>query len=720
VIALAGAVATIIVDPMSLFFVLTLVAALSSVALALLVFLRGPQSCANYAFSAGMVIFSLEAVLVALGIHATTVDQIRFWHIARLQVGALLPGVWLLFSLSFSRGNYHDFLALWRPILIVTFVLPVGVAMVYSHRLVVMEKDLLTDSYALVLAPAGKSLSVFFLLGMVLILMNLERTFRSSVGTMRWRIKYFILGLASLFVFRLYLTSQAIIYPTIDPRFWQLNTLALLLAIGLISFSLLRSEFVTVDLYPSQTILYRSFTLFLVGVYLLIVGILAKIVSLVGGDAFFSFKAFLVMVALVVLAAGLFSDRIRQSVQAFVNQHLKRPTHDYRRIWSAFSEKTAAIMSETAFSQMVVNWVAEDLQILSASIWLFDNNRDHLLLRGSTSIPNESREHSQLSKELTASIAKQLDGQADPFNLSESKGSWDSIIAQLHPCQFQSAHHQWCLPLRQQGELLGFVILGDRVKDLPFTGEDLHLLKCVGHQVSGHLTNIRLSQKIMEVKEFEAFQTMSAFFVHDLKNTASTLSLLLQNFREHYADPAFRDDAVRAIAKSSRHLQELIHRLNQLRHELKINRAPADLNEVTKNAARCIDQSLSLDVVMDLHPLPQGFLDAEQIHKVITNLILNAVEAVQSKGQIRISTSQHESWLVLSVADNGCGMSREFVNQRLFKPFHTTKQFGLGIGMFHSKLIVDAHQGKIEVESEPGKGSLFRVWLPVNQPGTQT
>jgi signal transduction histidine kinase len=106
-------------------------------------------------------------------------------------------------------------------------------------------------------------------------------------------------------------------------------------------------------------------------------------------------------------------------------------------------------------------------------------------------------------------------------------------------------------------------------------------------------------------------------------------------------------------------------------------------------------------------------VDRDQIQKVLINLVLNATEAVGSPGEIRVSTDQIDGWAVLSVRDNGCGMSKEFIERSLFRPFQTTKSRGMGIGLFHSKKIVEAHHGRIEVESDAGNGSTFRVMLPV-------
>ena len=265
------------------------------------------------------------------------------------------------------------------------------------------------------------------------------------------------------------------------------------------------------------------------------------------------------------------------------------------------------------------------------------------------------------------------------------------------------------------GEVLGVMTLGDRVGGIAFMHQDLDLLKCVGDQVAASLLNLQLSGKLLQVKEMEAFQTMSAFFVHDLKNTASTLGLMLKNLPVHFNDPAFREDALRGVSKTVTHINNLISRLSLLRHGLEIRRAESDLNDVVAKALAVHKGALEVVLLKEFNPVPKISLDPEQVIKVITNLVLNATEAVSKQGQVRIQTSRLNGWAVLAVADNGCGMSQEFLNRSLFRPFQTTKKAGLGIGMFQSKMIIEAHGGRIEVESEAGKGTTFRVLLPLTQ-----
>ncbi len=110
--------------------------------------------------------------------------------------------------------------------------------------------------------------------------------------------------------------------------------------------------------------------------------------------------------------------------------------------------------------------------------------------------------------------------------------------------------------------------------------------------------------------------------------------------------------------------------------------------------------------------LPSVLVDGEQMEKVLGNLLLNAFEALEDGGLIKIKTEANEEKVILSVSDNGHGMSPEFVERSLFKPFRSTKKKGLGIGLYQCKTIIEAYGGKIEVESEEGKGTTFRMLLP--------
>ncbi len=301
----------------------------------------------------------------------------------------------------------------------------------------------------------------------------------------------------------------------------------------------------------------------------------------------------------------------------------------------------------------------------------------------------------------------------DPIDLDAAKENWATVLKRCHPDEFRKGGNRVCVPMISRGEVLGLMILGDRVGGVSFSWQDFDLLKCIADQVAASLLNAQLSQQLLQSKEMEAFQTMSAFFVHDLKNTTSTLNLMLNNLPMHFNDPEFRADALRGISKTVAHIDRLIGRLSQVRHILQIKPADSDLNEVVARALAGWEEAAGVSLVKDLQTLPKIPLDQEQMLKVVTNLVLNAREAVLPAGEVRIETAQSNGWVILTVADNGSGMAPEFLNRLLFRPFQTTKKNGLGIGLFQSKIIVEAHKGRVEVASQPGKGTIFRVFLPL-------
>jgi len=152
-------------------------------------------------------------------------------------------------------------------------------------------------------------------------------------------------------------------------------------------------------------------------------------------------------------------------------------------------------------------------------------------------------------------------------------------------------------------------------------------------------------------------------------------------------------------------------RLSALNRKFELHRCECDLNELV--AGTISNLNLGCALVTDLCPVPKASLDSEQIRNVILNLVLNASESVANGTEILIATGLKDGCLLLSVTDQGSGMSRKFIKECLFHPFKTTKERGSGIGLYQSKMIVEAHGGRIEVQSREGCGSTFTVFLPL-------
>src|SRR5262249_34533437 len=254
-----------------------------------------------------------------------------------------------------------------------------------------------------------------------------------------------------------------------------------------------------------------------------------------------------------------------------------------------------------------------------------------------------------------AASARLLDRTAG-FDLERVDEPWAEELRRLNPTTFPNGGQRLCVPLRTADRTLGVLVLADRVNGAVYTLEELALLSCIGDQMTSVLLNLGLAAEVARARELEAFRTMSAFFVHDLKNSAASLNLTLQNLPVHFDDPAFREDALRAVGNTARRIDEMVSRLTALRQRPDSTRIESDLNQLVTEALDGVNGMPNVELTRELQPLPAVLVDRDQIRSVITNLVLNAKEALGPGGLIRVRTENRGERAVLSVADNGCGM----------------------------------------------------------------
>jgi putative PEP-CTERM system histidine kinase len=692
---------------------LSFAGALLSSILALLVFLRDRHSFVHRIFFAGMMALAVEAVITGLTYETISSEGTIFWYRLRMVPTAVLPGIWILFSLSFARGEDREFLRKWRGLVFTCFLIPLALATIFNSALF-GGVTLLDQSYPwiLPLGWSGYAFYLFFLLSTVFILMNLERALRGAIGHLRWQIKFMVLGLGSLFAVRIYTVSETLLFRSLNAGFDVFDVGALIVAGTLMIRSLARMKLLDLDVYLSHSLLYNSLTILMIGIYLLVVGVLAKMIAYFSGVQSIHFKVFFIFLAFVGLSILFLSDRIRVKMKRFVSLHFHRPQYDYRKEWEFFTKKIAPLTEVNDLCNTVAKMVAETFEVLSVTFWLLDETGERLIPSGSTTLSGGDVEDLKSSSKVVRDLIRAMREAEMPVNFDDTKVEWALKLRQSAPDYFKKAQIQWAFPLNAGGGLLGLMTLDNRISDVPFSMEDLSLLRAIAGQVAGSLLNLKLSDQVRQARELEAFQTVSAFMIHDLKNLASRLSLTVENLPTHFGNPEFRKDALNVISQSVTKINNMCSNLSILSQEIEINRAEIDLNRLVSSTLSSLNGCLKVPLIQNLQPLPKLSIDAEQVQKVLTNLILNASEAMTNKGEIQVATEQRDGWIVLIVKDNGCGMSGEFMGRSLFRPFKTTKKQGMGIGLFQSKKIIEAHGGKIEVESTEGSGSTFRVFLP--------
>jgi putative PEP-CTERM system histidine kinase len=698
---------------LTLFSLLPFAAAVFGLILAFLSVLRKKSSPAKWCFFAGMLVLGIDSLLTGLSLRAAQWPEALRGLTLGLIVKSFLPAAWLGFSLTYSRGDYSEILRRWRIPLALVALLPIGLSLGFQEQLLeVAPVGPSGEEMQLRYSAPAKALNAILLVTFVWILMNLEQTFRSAVGTMRWRIKFVVLGLAVIFSARLYVRSQALLFSAYDVHWSGVESSALLIGCIFLVVAYVRTGFAEIDVYPSRAFLRSSLTVLIAGSYLFIVGILANVVRRFGAAESFQVQAFILLLGMAGLAVLLLSDRLRQRIHSFVSRHFARAQHDSVRIWTEFSRRLANVKDEAGLCAVCARLVSETFEVLSVTVWLLDEQKEQFIPGASTALAlGEALPGNPPAKASSEAVAG-LRARSSPFDLERVDESWAEELRQLNPTTFSKGGSRWCVPLRSGEQSLGALVLADRVNGVHYTVEELRLLQCITDQMTSVLLNLRLANEVTRSRELEAFRTMSAFFVHDLKNAATSLHLMLKNLPVHFDDPAFREDALRGIGNTARRIDGMIDRLTALRQRPDFQPAEADLNQLVREVLKRLDGMPHVELTAELQPLPRVLVDREQIQSVVTNLVLNARDALGPGGRIHLRTEHGTGGVVLSVADNGCGMSAAFLKDCLFRPFQSTKKKGLGIGMFQSRMIVEAHGGRIRVESEAGKGSTFQVSLP--------
>ncbi len=659
-------------------------------------------------FALGMLLLALEQILSFSEIRSDSTAGFRRADFWKMLVEGLDYCVWLAFSICFAREDWKRAIARWRWVILAAGVLPPTIiSFFYGWLFIEIDPK---RKWSILFGQPAFIYYIITLLIAILILVNIEETLRSSSGATRWRIKFMLMGVGFLFAARIYCTVERVLSGGDSFRFSAIESGSLLIADFLIIISILRSKLQNITIHISQDLLLNSTAVVIAGVYLLALCIVVKIASFFGiGDILFH-NAFVILIAVVGVLALFLSGGVQHWIKRFVTEHFNRPFHDYKKIWETLTKRTVSLVDLKDLCTVVAKIIAETFGVSAVSVWLYDDNK-RPVLSGSTHLSPPQQTGTKIESEIEL-LMLSMQNEQEPVKLAPSgPAPWESTGLETGQPDFQERVY-CCTPLVAGGVFLGIITAGSKLHGEEFTFEDLALLKTIADQTASFILNRKLFEDLGEVREMEAFQNLSAFFVHDLKNLSSTLALTFQNLPVHFDNPEYRKDAVKVIGGSVDKIKEMCVRLSAFNQKHDLNLVRTDLSAIVLSAISDFDNCADMVIQRDLGDIPPVRLDPDKIRGVLINLILNAREACGRYCLIKVSTSLENGCVVVSVRDNGCGIAREFLDKSLFKPFKSTKTGGLGIGLFHGRMIVQAHHGRIEVESELGKGSEFRVLLP--------
>ena len=477
-----------------------------------LILLRKERQVASWNFLGGMLLLSGQSFLDGFVLGSVDVVEAARWQRAALIVSIPMPAIWLAFSLTYSRGNAWAFLRKWRYVLAIALLLPIGIA-TWTGLAIEVRSAHSGGGWWLPFSRDLGALNLLHLAIYALVLSNLEKTLRAAAGTVQWRIKFAVLGLGVIFAARIYTATQGLLYSGQSSDLMVVEALAIILGCGLLAVAYARRGFADLDVYPSRAVLQSSLTVLLVGGYLVVVGLLAQALAFLGDTSAFRAQAFLILLATVLLGAILLSDRLRLRIRQAITRHFHRPVHDYRAVWASLTKCLSSAFDQRQLSQGLSRLLAGTFEVLSVNVWIADSTRGILALGASTSgEANVGQDDEKPTRPIPQCDEVKT---SRPVFLDQSAPAWVRGLDSLGASQFPNGGGRVCLPLVAAGEMMGVVILADRVDGQSYELDELDLLQCIGDQAAAAILRMRMTAELMQAKELEAFQTLSAFFVHD-------------------------------------------------------------------------------------------------------------------------------------------------------------------------------------------------------------
>ena len=686
------------------------------------------SNLAVIAYSSAAIAFAFLAILLVTGQRR---QPLRGWFVLACVSTALWAGVqsyhltanavvpylllellellraasWFGFLIAAIRGSTSlesNGSSVLRGIGIVALALPLGLLAALLLFLNVSSDSSLSRY-------AGNILGVGHLLLAVVGLVLVEQLYRNTGAEQRWGIKYLCFGIGGFFAFDFYLFSDALLVRQIDVDLWTARAIVYAFVVPLMAVSATRDTLWSSKVQISRDVAFHSAALLGAGVYLMVMAAAGYYIRAFGGHWGGVLQVVFFAGAAIVLAIVALSGRTRARLKVFVRKHFFKSKYDYRKEWLHFADVLSEGEDQHDIRQRILKAIAKIVESPSGIMWARTSNDKHFspVALWNVNVP--------FGTTTTTS---------EPLVQFLNERQWVIDLAEYRSMPERYGHLQlphWLqefpkarliLPLFHQDDLDAFIVLGQPRVDMEFDWEDRDLLKTVGSEAASYLRLIETTEALSEARQFEAFNRLSAYVVHDLKNVAAQLSLVVTNARKHQHKPEFVADAVRTV-------ENAVGRMNRMLAELRRQRSPTGSNEVVD-----LIQVLR-DVVSErssMRPIPrlstddgEAFVvaDPDRLVAVIGHVIQNAQEATPDDGHVEVRLKLEGDWTVLGIQDTGCGMDEEFIRARLFRPFDTTKgNAGMGVGAYETREFVQGLGGEVGVVSQTGKGTTFYIRLP--------
>ncbi|MCP4127934.1 MAG: PEP-CTERM system histidine kinase PrsK, partial [Gammaproteobacteria bacterium] len=504
---------------------------------------------------------------------------------------------------------------------------------------------------------------VLSIIGMLLI----EQIYRNSEPEERWAIKYLCLGIGCIFAYDFFMFSEALLFKQLSPELWKARGVVNGIVVPLIAISIARNPEWSMGIHVSRHVVFHSATLVGAGIYLLAMAAVGYFIRFYGGtwggvlQVIFLFGTGLLLIIL------LFSGKIRAKTRTILSKHFFSYKYDYREEWLRFTQTMDA--SEDPVPERIIRAMAALVKSNAGTLWVRNMNGNYEILAHWNMPAPESTDSPSLDQ-----IVDFITETHWVIDIDEYDNRPDIYGDLTLPSWLESIPNAWLLiPLIFKTEVLGIVLTKRSDLQQSINWEDRDLLKMAGHQAASYLAQFQSDQQLIQARQFEAFNRLSAYVVHDLKNILAQQSLIVSNAERHKHNPEFIDDVISTIDNSVSRMTRLMEQMRSGMRGTNLHRV--ELSELLSIVVTNRSNSGQTPVPTLNLPNQELFVDAdrEQLTTVFSHIIQNAQEATHEDGQVSITLHCNAQQATVEIKDDGAGMDLEFIRDRLFRPFDTTK-----------------------------------------------
>jgi putative PEP-CTERM system histidine kinase len=553
-------------------------------------------------------------------------------------------------------------------------------------------------------SAAGGVLLVGSILTSLFVLIVLEQIYRNARDAQRHALRYLILGLGGIFTYDLVLYSDAIFSGRINEGLWVARGLAVAICVPVIALAIKRLAPSRVGLFVSRQVVFYTATIFAAGAYLTAIGLLGSYLRNTNTSLGFPALILILFTSVLVMLTLMVSASVRRRLRVLIAKHFFENKYDYRQEWLRLIQTLTGDESQLPLQKRSIKALAQILECSGGALWMDVRDGVYECVAGwnfnTDSI--ENRVGSSLVQFLT-----HTGWVIDIAQFRRQPQEYDGL-------ELESIHVdeslRFIVPLFHNKRLLGFIVLTDAVNPQPLNFEDYDLLKTAGRQIAGLLAQEIATRRLSEVGQFEAFNKLTAYLMHDLKNVIAQQVLLVDNAEKHKTNPKFIDDAIDTIKGGIRRMRRVIDHLQQGSIVQKIQRV--DLGTLLMRAVSDCEDKTPLPILHSCDERLWVRADPDKLQMGLFHALRNAQDATGPDGQIEVRLACDSGVCRIEIEDSGSGMTREFVRDRMFRPFDSTKgSEGMGMGAYQLRETITELGGTIDVRSAPNEGTTVAITL---------